>query len=132
MSQKIKIFYDGRCKLCMREIIYYRKVASSDIFEWIDINKAPHALIHKGVSLSDGLMYMHAQDESGELHIGVDAFILIWKNLNFWCMLASLISIPPLYQLSRFFYNLFARWRFNRLDHCLIAREEKNYKKHDD
>ena len=33
----IKIFYDGKCGLCSKEINYYIKIAPKNVFDWFDI-----------------------------------------------------------------------------------------------
>ena len=90
----ITIFYDGKCSLCSKEINYYRKIAPLGIFDWQDITKSSHKLNKEGVSLSEGLKFLHAKDNNGQMHVGLDAFILIWKQLKRWRVLANLVNLP--------------------------------------
>jgi len=78
----ITVFYDGKCGLCSKEINHYIKIAPEGIFDWQDITKDDAKLTELGISLADGLKLLHATDNQNKLHIGVDAFILIWKQLN--------------------------------------------------
>ena len=55
------------------------------------------------------------------MHIGVDAFILIWSHLKRWRMLAVFVRLPVIRQIANFAYRKFANWRFKRLTHCQIA-----------
>ena len=43
----ITVFYDGQCGLCRGEIDYYRRIAPSGLFDWVDIagNAMPLALL---------------------------------------------------------------------------------------
>lgn len=122
----ITVFYDGKCGLCSKEINHYRKIAPDHLFVWQDITESAHDLIEHGISLAEGLKFLHAKDSDGHLHVGVDAFILIWKQLKRWRYLAIVISLPLIRQSADLAYRLFANWRFNRLEHCqLAAKQEK-------
>jgi len=120
----ITVFYDGKCGLCNKEINHYRKIAPDGIFIWQDITENSDDLKKKGVSLSEGLKLLHAQDEHGKLHVGVDAFILIWKQLKNWQVLAVLVGLPIIRQISDMAYRAFANWRFGRLAHCQLAAKQ--------
>tara|TARA_E500000331_G_scaffold330296_1_gene351705 strand:- start:767 stop:1168 length:402 start_codon:yes stop_codon:yes gene_type:complete len=117
----ITVFYDGKCGLCSKEINHYRQIADDNKFNWQDITESTKALERNGVSLAQGLRFLHATDSSGRMHVGVDAFILIWSNLNRWRMLSRLTSLPLVYQSARLLYRWFAAWRFKRLEHCKVA-----------
>ncbi len=123
----IKVFYDGKCNLCAREIDYYRKIVPVGTFDWRDITESLGDLKQHEVSLSTGLKWLHVQDDGGQLHIGVDAFILIWSQLQSWQWLARIVVLPGIRQLANVSYRAFAHWRFSRLAHCqLAAKAESN------
>ena len=117
----ITVFYDGKCGLCYKEISHYRKIAPQGIFDWQDITESPDDLKKEGVSLSEGLKLLHAKDHDGKLHVGVDAFILIWRQLKRWRVLAVFVSLPLVRQVANITYRIFASWRFKRLAHCQLA-----------
>lgn len=119
----ITVFYDGKCGLCAKEIGYYRRVAPNGIFDFQDITQSSEELAKAGVSLSEGLKILHVQDEAGIIHKGVDAFILIWAQLQFWKILAALVSLPLVKPVAYFLYTRFAEWRFKRLPHCRLAEK---------
>lgn len=122
----ITVFYDGKCGLCSKEINHYRKIAPSNIFNWQNITESADELNKEGISLSEGLRLLHAKDEEGLVHVGVDAFILIWKQLRRWRVLAFLVGLPIIRQIANTAYRTFAKWRFKKLEHCqLAARQEK-------
>lgn len=124
----ITVFYDGKCGLCSREINHYRKIAPPNIFDWQDITESNERLQQEGISLVNGLKILHAKDTQGQLHLGVDAFILIWKQLKRWQVLAKFIALPLIYPLAKFAYHCFAKWRFARLAHCQLAKQEEDAK----
>jgi predicted DCC family thiol-disulfide oxidoreductase YuxK len=47
-----------------------------------------------GITYADGLKILHAQDSNGKLHMGVDAFLLIWRKIPGWRLLAIIVDIP--------------------------------------
>ena len=75
----------------------------------------------RGISLADSLRLLHATDSKGKLHIGVDAFILIWSQLDRWRVLGRLVSLPPVRKVADLIYVAFADKRFKKLEHCQIA-----------
>jgi hypothetical protein len=68
------VTYDGKCGLCHREIEHYKNIAPEFIFNWVDITVDKSALEKSDISYVDGLKLLHAKDEHGDLHVGVDAF----------------------------------------------------------
>lgn len=124
----ITIFYDGKCGLCAKEINYYRRIAPIGIFNWQDITESDDELKKEGISLSEGLRLLHAKDNQGRIHIGVDTFILIWKQLKWWRNLAFFVGLPIIYQVADFLYRYFANWRFKRLKHCQLAKKKDGNK----
>lgn len=117
----IKVFYDGKCGLCRREIGHYKRIAPVGVFEWVDITVDASSLERLGITYSHALKLLHAQDNQGKLHIGVDAFILIWRQIPRWRVLASIVGSSFIRPAAEIAYKAFAAWRFNRLAHCKIA-----------
>ncbi|MDM3872490.1 DUF393 domain-containing protein [Porticoccus sp. W117] len=122
----ITVFYDGQCGLCSKEIAHYQRIAPEGIFTWRDANCSEDALRQLGVSVAGALKLLHAVDNNGRLHIGVDAFILMWAQLKRWRILATLVALPGIRQLVDISYRGFAKWRFKRLSHCQIAEGQRS------
>ena len=117
-QRKIKIFFDSKCSICTREINYYRAIADKDTFIWCDLHNDSKTLRAYGVDYKKALLMLHAIDEKGMIHIGIDAFCLIWGNIPRFNLLAKIIKAPGLYQLLSIAYRYFANWRFRRLNYC--------------
>lgn len=120
----ITVFYDGKCSLCSREINYYKSIAPTGVFKWQDITVNTTLLEQHNISQVDALKSLHAQDGTGKMYSGVDAFILMWRALPYWKWLAKIVNLPLIKQLLKIIYRRFADWRFKRLKHCQLA--EKN------
>ncbi len=111
----IKVFYDGSCGLCSREIAYYIKIAPPGRFDWINLAKTPEQFTQLGYSVTDGFRLMHVQDDQGNMGIALDAFFILWQGLGgFWKLLAQVIKFPVINPLARFAYLAFAKRRFNK------------------
>ncbi|NBQ33873.1 MAG: DUF393 domain-containing protein [Gammaproteobacteria bacterium] len=121
----ISVFFDGKCNLCSKEINYYRRIAPKNTFNWVDITKTPGELDKFEIKLSDGLRLMHVADSRGNIFTGVDAFIIMWKQIKYWKFLGLFVSLPIVKQIANLLYQYFADWRFNRYEHCLIAQENE-------
>ena len=121
----ISVFFDGKCNLCSKEINYYRRIAPKNTFNWVDITKTPGELDKFEIKLSDGLRLMHVADSNGNIFNGVDAFIIMWKQIKYWKILGLFVSLPIVKQIANLLYRYFADWRFNRYEHCLIAQENE-------
>lgn len=117
-KELITVYYDGKCGMCSKEIRYYKKIAPNNIFDWQDITVSTQSLKQSGVSLTEGLKYLHVKNTEGKLLIGVDAFICIWQQLPYWRYLAYLVKLPILKQIVTVIYKTFAHWRFKKITYC--------------
>ncbi len=114
------IIFDNRCRLCSKEIGYYQSVSGSDAFLWCDLHEESNLLERYNISREEALMALHAINEQGHIYKGVDAFLVIWRELPYWRVLASIINFPIIYPLAKVAYKLFANWRYHRLTYCEI------------
>lgn len=112
---KIQVFYDGACGLCAREINHYKTIAPTGVFEWVDVMHDASPFEAIGYTKQDGLKALHVRDQSGEMHIGIDAFAVIWAQMRRWRVLAFFIKLPIIHHIARLFYRIFAAWRFKKL-----------------
>lgn len=117
----ITVFYDGKCGLCSREIQHYKRIAPSHVFIWHDLTVNPEPLEKFGISYAQGLKILHATDQNERLYIGVDAFLLMWRQMKRWHIFASIVGNPLIRPVANVVYGAFAAWRFKRLTHCQLA-----------
>ena len=121
----IKVYYDGICEHCSKEINHYKKISQTGVFEWIDVAANPDAMIDYNITQTNALLFLHAVDEKSKIHVGSEAFALIWKNLPNWNFLGHVITFPLIKFLTKRIYIWFAKRRFNRYRHCQLA--SKNF-----
>ena len=117
----IKVFYDGKCGMCSKEIRHYMKISPRETFIWRDIANEPQHLKEINISQRNALKRLHVIDQDGKMQIGVDAFIAIWRKIPRWRLLAFLCSMPGIKFTLAIVYNRFADWKFARSTHCQIT-----------
>ena len=111
-NSMIKVYFDGKCGLCSKEINYYQKPSPSRFAEWIDIAADPSPLKDLSISQRDALKRLHVQDNAGNIKSGITAFLLIWDALPGWRSLGRIISLPVIYHLVDSLYGRFAEYSF--------------------
>ena len=50
MSKKIKVFYDGQCNICNKEINFYAKIDKNKNFDWVNIHNNNVKITNTGLS----------------------------------------------------------------------------------
>jgi predicted DCC family thiol-disulfide oxidoreductase YuxK len=89
-STSVVLYFDGACHLCSREIEHYRKIAPPGVLSFFDISEKDFDAASHGLDPSKVQEVMHVRDASGNLRLGVDAFIAIWEVLPRYQFLARL------------------------------------------
>ena len=120
----IIVFFDDQCGLCSKEISLYKDADKSNTFFWQGLSDPTLDLEEEEFNLVAALERLHAKDNAGQIHVGVDAFILIWKHLPRWRIISKVASIKPLHWILSIGYGWFAKRRFRQLTHCQIALEQ--------
>lgn len=108
------LFYDGGCPLCRKEIAHYQRLDRSAAIDWVDLSTQSERLEPWGLSYAKAMRLIHAVDSAGTLCVGVDAFVLVWRELPYYRHLASLVTGLRLVPLLNWAYYRFANWRFRR------------------
>ena len=122
---KPKLFYDGGCPLCRKEINHYIKIDRKQRVEWIDITREQALLDAQGLSFSETMRLIHAVDANGEQQIGVPAFLVIWDQLPGYRWLARLVRATRTTRALNWLYYKFANWRYERRcrEGCALPRD---------
>jgi predicted DCC family thiol-disulfide oxidoreductase YuxK len=101
------VYYNGACPVCGPEIKRFRRAArqSAATFAWHDLAATPEALQSRGVSATAARRRLHAIDSQGRLHVGIDAFALIWQQLPRYRWLAPLVRLPVVHGVAVALYD---------------------------
>ena len=95
----------------------------------MDIASDPAPLAAYDISQADALRHLHVRDAKGQFHKGAVAFLVIWRQLRYWKILAAFVGVPFVRYTAITVYNRFADYRFARLDHCQIAQNKMKQSK---
>ena len=75
----MKVYFNNSCSICRAEINLYKKENISEL-NWIDITKNKGAEDETNKSDKELLRRLHVEKE-GRIYVGVDAFLLVWKEI---------------------------------------------------
>lgn len=95
-----KVFYDGACILCDKEIRHYKKKDTNGRIDWIDISLPEFEAEKYQLSPKKVRQEMHSLSSNGDILVGIDTFVLIWDELNVFRPLARMAKtswIRPLF-----------------------------------
>jgi predicted DCC family thiol-disulfide oxidoreductase YuxK len=107
-----KVYYNSACPVCNAGIKNQRQrmqLCGIKNIEWVDVHNNPDMVSETGNPLEQVRERLHLKDDSGELHIGIDAFIHLWQRTPNQRWLAKLLQLPVIGSLARYAYNGFAR-----------------------
>ena len=110
-EQAIKVFFDGKCPMCRREIEHYRGLKGAERINWVDITDNTEILHEHDLTLDQAMASFHVLDAQGHWHIGAYGFAEMWKQLPSMRWLAILLTRLHLLPLMDRVYSRFARWR---------------------
>lgn len=106
----IRIFYDGSCPMCRREIAFIARQRGAEVFVFEDIS-AKSGDIAEGVSCQQAMARMHVQTADGKIVSGARAFLVMWGALPRFRWAAKALSIPPIPTVLEGGYRLFLKIR---------------------
>lgn len=110
----LRIFYDGACSVCAREVERYGEADRDGRLLPVDISDPGFDPAPLGITLDEFMYQMHAIDRSGRIYRGVEAFWAIWQAFpasTLLGLLGLLITLPLVNPLARLCYRGFARIR---------------------
>ncbi len=117
----LRVFFDGQCPLCSREIKHYLTLDEFGRLIPVDIAASNFQAQSYGLDAHLVQKVMHAQDATGTIYSRVDAFLAIWQAVR--PTLATrlglrLLRIRPVRKLADIAYMAFARNRYRLTGRC--------------
>jgi predicted DCC family thiol-disulfide oxidoreductase YuxK len=115
----IKVYFNSACPVCKAGIESQKGKMPECPVDWNDVHLDNELVRDLGAGLEFVRERLHVLDEEGQLQVGWDAFITIWRHSPGERWKARLGSLPAVRQLCSLAYNLFARalYRWNRHSH---------------
>lgn len=107
----ISLYYDGLCVVCSAEINHYKKMRGSESIRFVDITDAHFNAKAENLDPKKIHVELHAKDANGQMHVGVDAFILVWSRLEKLKWLSRLAQKSIAKAFLQLNYSLFVKIR---------------------
>ena len=111
-APSLVVWYNTRCPVCNGGIDWQRsklvQAVRAGRIAFKDVNEQPDALASHGASLDDVRRRLHATDETGQLIVGADVAIAVWRATPGEEWLATLLGNPVMRPVARFGYDRFA------------------------
>ncbi len=86
----LKVYYDGLCKVCSKEINHYKKQRGANRIQFIDIFSSGFNAASEKLDPTQIHKVMHVRRQDGSVATRVDAFIEIWSILPKYQWLARI------------------------------------------
>ncbi|OGU14920.1 MAG: thiol-disulfide oxidoreductase [Geobacteraceae bacterium GWC2_53_11] len=110
----VRIFYDGSCSVCAREVEQYGRKDRHNRLILVDISDPYFKPEPFGIGLDQFMYQLHAIDRMGTVFRGVDAFWAIWQafpSSTFLGLCGTVITLPLVNPVARLCYRAFANIR---------------------
>lgn len=113
---KITVYYDGACPICVRDRAEYERMAgeSGRDVEWFDINGRDDELRALGIDPRKALTELHIRDQDGQIRSEIDDYVILMSRVPRLRSLAWLIGLPLLKSLFGSLYRWMVRRRLRR------------------
>src|ERR1700733_8395569 len=109
---RLVVWYNTRCPVCdagiTRQRTKLRAAVQNGAIAFRDINLEPDALSTQGASLEDIRRRLHAADDTGQLLVGADVAVAVWRLTPGERGGGALVGNPVVLPLTRFVYDRFA------------------------
>jgi predicted DCC family thiol-disulfide oxidoreductase YuxK len=109
-----RVFYDGHCVVCAREMAHYQRQDRQHRLILVDISAAEFDAQAYGIPLHEFMDQLHVIDAGGRTYRGVEGFWAIWQafpSSTLYGLLGTVVTLPLINPLVRLGYKGFARIR---------------------
>lgn len=77
----IRVFYDGACPLCRREIGWYQGKDGAQRIDWVDVAGSGEVNVPDGLTRQDLMLRFTVQRRDGVTARGAAGFVAVWRAL---------------------------------------------------
>ena len=109
-----KVFYDGNCPICNREIELYKKLNKNKSVKWYNIYTDTKALKIIKKSREECLKAFHVID-GDKIYKETDAFFVLWKDIKYFKIIYYLFNFKLFKNFLNIFYKMYASYRYKKL-----------------
>ena len=113
---RMQVYYNSACPVCKAGIEGQMGKGSVCEIAYRDVHQRNELVSEIGAQLEFVRERLHVVDEHGNVQVGFDAFLAIWRNSPGERWKWRVFSVPGLKQIGRVAYNIFAAalYRWNR------------------
>ena len=111
MPTVTKVFYDGSCPLCAREIKFYQRQTDANKISWVDVYSNAFENESHGLNRKIAIKRFHVVLSNGKLLSGAHAFIRLWLSLENFYFFGRLLNTKITIFILEKLYVLFLRFR---------------------
>ncbi|WP_369699495.1 thiol-disulfide oxidoreductase DCC family protein [Thalassobium sp. R2A62] len=98
---KLEVLYNDDCPICRREIKHYAGLSDGSV-AFVKITEQSAA--DWGLTEEQAAKQIHARSD-GNVTVGVDAFVSVWKQLPYYRLLALVIGWRPIRYITDAVYR---------------------------
>ncbi len=115
-KDETQVFYNSACPVCDWGIKTQQKKCQTPV-AWNDLHNDNQLCELLEVDIETARKYLHVVTSDGKQHIGIDAFIVLWRSSPSQAWMAQFFSYPLINRPAKFGYFLFANvlYTWNRL-----------------
>jgi predicted DCC family thiol-disulfide oxidoreductase YuxK len=107
LKEPMRVYYDGGCPVCAREIAFYKSRPGADGLKWVDVRDSAPEALGPDLTAERALARMHVRRADGTLLSGAAAFAELWRRMPGFRFLGRLLAVPPFGALAEFSYRGF-------------------------
>ena len=114
-TDKLIVFYDGACPICVRDRRWYEKLEgrTENSVEWFDITDRDESLRQIGIDPNKALHELHIKDDQGQIHTEIAAYILLMSRVPLLKPISWLIGLPVIRPTLAWLYHRGVARRLN-------------------
>jgi len=106
-----RVFFDGACPICSREIGFYRGRRGAERIDWVDVSSPVSAELPPGLDRSTLLARFHVIGSNGCVRDGAEAFVALWSELPGFRWAARIAGTRPVLPILERLYLIFLKFR---------------------
>jgi predicted DCC family thiol-disulfide oxidoreductase YuxK len=104
MTDQTRVLYNADCPVCSFEIDHYARYSAAKKLDigFDDLNACD--LDRYGVAREEAARRLHVF-KNGRVYAGVDAFLVLWRDMPRYRLLARVVGLPGVRQLASIVYD---------------------------
>lgn len=103
-----KVFFDGGCPVCRREIAWYTKRPGAERMAWVDITDDANTVrFPDGYDRETLLKRFTVTRNDGAIVIGAAGFVAIWRSIDSLAWIGRLLDHRPIVWIGQRIYSGF-------------------------